>query len=234
MEHYNIIITDLTRYGTLYCVAGWDVERERMIRPEPPGANAAAEASRFWDTNFAGDGQVFAVGNKVQLTASTPPAHFPFPHATEDRIVAAGSNITVLEHLNTSQIIHQVGESVSTSPSDAFGGHLIRSQNGKAYVPAGAACPSLGAIEIEPDAIRFYSETTGNGRLRLRAVVQHQGHGYDFSVPADAAYRRFTQGQMAALEADANASDSIHIRLGLSRPFAAVPCYAQINGLLFL
>lgn len=233
MGQYNLIITDLTRYGTLYCVAGWDIERERMIRPEPPGADSATEASRFWETGFAGDGQVFAVGNRVQLTASTPPVHFPFPHATEDRIVV-GSNITVLEHLNTSQIVDRVQESVSASPLDAFGGHLIRSHNGKSYVPAGAVCPSLGAIEIEPDAISFYSETTDNGRVRLRAVVQHQGHDYDFSVPADAANRRFSQGQITALEADAEASDLIHLRLGLSRPFGAVPCYAQINGLLFL
>ncbi|MCF6115131.1 MULTISPECIES: dual OB domain-containing protein [Mesorhizobium] len=236
MAEYSLIITDVTRYGSLYCVAGWDVGRQRMIRPEPPGANAAVEASRFWDGDFAGDGQVFAFGNKVLIAATKPPDHFPFPHATEDRIVVAGSNIAVLERLNTTQIVQSIAESVSASPLKAFGGHLVRAQSGKAQVPAGTNTASLGAIEIEPDEISFYSDVAANGRRRLRAVVEYEGLDYDFSVPADAAYRRFIDGEIAALKADAHASELIHVRLGLCRPFAAMPhsCYAQVNGLLFL
>ncbi len=54
---YEIIVTDVTCYGSLFCVAGWDRLIGRMIRPEPPGANAADEASRFWNSGYGGAGK---------------------------------------------------------------------------------------------------------------------------------------------------------------------------------
>jgi hypothetical protein len=47
LANYEIIVTDVTRYGSLYCIAGWDFRNSVMIRPEPSTANAVAEASRF-------------------------------------------------------------------------------------------------------------------------------------------------------------------------------------------
>lgn len=87
---YEIIVTDVTCYGSLYCVAGWDRLTGQMIRPEPPGANAADEASRFWNAGYAGPGKTFAVGNVVTLIATDALPDFLFPHATEDRIVDMG------------------------------------------------------------------------------------------------------------------------------------------------
>jgi hypothetical protein len=87
MATYQIVVTDVTCYGSLYCVAGWDLHADCMIRPEPPRANMASEASKFWDGRFAGPGQFFSVGNVVRFDAAPPPANFLFPHATEDRIV---------------------------------------------------------------------------------------------------------------------------------------------------
>ncbi len=88
MPTYDLIITDVTCYGDLFCVAGWDMNNGGMIRPEPPTANAVAEASRFWSAQHAGPGKFFAVGNRVQFDAAMPPANFPFPHATEDRVAS--------------------------------------------------------------------------------------------------------------------------------------------------
>jgi hypothetical protein len=39
---YRIIVTEVTNYGNLYCVAGWDLEQNAMVRPEPAPAS-------FWD-----------------------------------------------------------------------------------------------------------------------------------------------------------------------------------------
>src|SRR5229473_5127142 len=96
MPTYEIVVTDVTCYGTLYCVAGWDRRAGRMIRPEPPAANMVSEPSKFWDGRFAGPGRTFSIGNIVRVIASPPPQDFPFPHATEDRIVGAGTQMQVL------------------------------------------------------------------------------------------------------------------------------------------
>ena len=236
MPNYELIITDVTRDGDLFCVAGWDLNNGGMIRPEPPTANAVAEASRFWTDQHAGAGKFFAVGNRVRFDAAIPPANFPFPHATEDRVVIAGNNSAVLGQMTVAQIAQAVAAGVSGSIDQAFGGHLQRAYSGKAHVVAGIQTGSLDAILIQPGSISFYEDNPSPGKRRLRALIDQAGVEYDFSVPADAARSRFLAGGVAALEADAAASQSIHVRLGLCRPFAAMPnsCYAQVNGLYFL
>jgi hypothetical protein len=233
---YELIITDVTCYGRLYCVAGWDRDDSGMVRPEPPGANNAVEASRFWGAQDAGPGKFFSVGNVVRFEASAPPQGFSYPHATEDRIFVSGSKSAVVKQFTPNQLVRSVAAGVSPSLEEAFGGKLIRTHSGKAYVAAGEQVCSLDAIEIEPDQVSFYAEVTGAGKQKLRAVIEDDGVEYDLSVPADAARTRFLAGGVAALEADAKASNLIHVRLGLCRPFAAMPdsCYAQVNGLYFL
>lgn len=234
MATYNLIVTDVTRYNDLFCVAGWDLDNGGMIRPEPQTAKVAAEASRFWTDEHAGPDKLFAVGNVVRFDAALPPADFPFPHATEDRL-AILKNCSVVSQMKATEIVSTVAPGVSASLDAAFGGQLHRANSGKSYVVAGAQICSLDAINIAPASISFY-EDIYNGKRRLRTRIDHDGVTYDFSVPADAARNRFLAGGVAALEADAAGSQTIHVRLGLSRPFADIPnsCYAQINGLYFL
>lgn len=236
MAIHEIVITDVTCYGSLFCVAGWDLNNGVIIRPEPPTANTTAEASRFWSDQCAGPGKFFSVGNVVQIDVSLPPANFPFPHATEDRLVVLGTNNVVLRKMTEPQMVQAIGPNVSASAAMAFEGQLQRANSGKAHVAAGTQTRSLDAINIAPGEIRFHEDTPSSGKRRLRAVVKQGGIGLDFSVPADAARSRFLTAGVAALNADATASQSIHVRLGLCRPFAAMPnsCYAQINGLFFL
>lgn len=236
MATYKLIITDVTRYGTLYCVAGWNLDTGGMVRPEPASANAATEASRFWDAQIAGPGKLFSVGNVVRFEAAAPPQNFPYPHATEDRIFSAEPKPALLKRLTPDQLVQSVAAGVSPSLRDAFGGKLVRTQNGKAYVAAGEQTGSLDAIEIKPDQIHLYEEVTGTAKRRLRAVIEQDGVDYDLSVPADEARTRFLASGAPALQAAANASALIHVRVGLCRPFAAMPntCYAQVNGLYFL
>ena len=236
MPTYDIVVTDVTRYGSLYCVAGWDLGAGVMIRPEPPGANNAAEASRFWNENNAGPGKFFAVGNRVQFNAAKPPAEFPFPHATEDRIVVLGETSKVVEKITEADIVQTVAQGLSASLAQAFGGHLQRAPSGKAYVAAGTQTRSLDAIEVIPASIKFYEENQGPNKRRLRARLHQNGVIFDLSVPADAARTCFLTNGVAALTQDVQNSARIHVRLGLCRPFAAMPnsCYAQVNGLYFL
>lgn len=126
MPTYNLIITDVTRYGDLFCVAGWDLDNGGMIRPEPPTANTEDEASRFWTERDAGPGKFFAVGNRVRFDAAIAPANFPFPHATEDRIFVVGNNSAVLDQMTLVQIARLVAPGVTVSLDEAFGGQLQR------------------------------------------------------------------------------------------------------------
>ncbi len=236
MAIYNLCITDVTCYGALYCVAGWDIDDGGMVRPEPPGTDPSHEPSRFWGAQFAGPEKICAVGNIVRFDASAPPKSFPFPHATEDRIVTAGSQLKIVQALSPAQLVEAVADSVSASLQDVFEGHLVRAHSGKAYVPANIKTNSLGAIEIDPGQITFYEEVTDAGKRRLRAVIDENGVDYDLSVPADLARTRFLTAGVGALQADANSCDTIHVRVGLCRPSPNIPdaCYAQVNGLYFV
>ena len=206
------------------------------MRPEPPGANATFEASRFWGAQFAGSGRIFSVGNIVRFEAASPPQDSPFPHATEDRIVSREAKLEIVGQLTPDRLIQSVAAGTSRSLKDAFGGRLIRANSGKAYVASGERTCSLGAIDLDPDQIRFYSEVTQKGKRRLRAVIHQNDGDYDLSVPADAARLSFLAGGVTAVQTEAKSSSAIHVRVGLCRPFAAMPdCrYAQVNGLYFL
>lgn len=231
MANYQILVTDVTCYGDLRCVAGWDVDRGRMIRPEPPTASAA-EASKFWDGRFAGAGQIFSVGNIVRFEAADPPANFLFPHATEDRLVVEGTDIQNARSLNLREMIASVAGSRSATLSDAFDGGLIRPNSGKAYVQSGHRGRSLGAIEIRADEIAFHEVYDGKRKLRARLSIDQTT--YNLSVTSDALRRRWRTGGLQALEEDRKKSDRIHVRVGLARPLSGGQCYAQINGAYFL
>ncbi|MER8404220.1 hypothetical protein [Mesorhizobium sp. M0185] len=236
MTTYEIIVTDVTRYGTLYCVAGWDRIRGGMIRPEPSGAIAANEPSRFWDGQHAGPNRTFAVGNIVRFDANAPAANFQFPHATEDRILVAGQPIMLVGQQTVAQTAQAVAGGISPTLEAAFNNGLIRAASNKAHVPIGYNGRSLGAIEIAPNQIQFYVQSFDPAKPQLRSRITVGNNLYDLSVPADAAKSRWQGQGLAGLQADAQASMRIHVRVGLSRPFAAMPnsCYSQVNGLYFL
>jgi hypothetical protein len=234
MAQYEILVTDVTCYGDLYCVAGWDRVTGMMIRPEPFGANSASEVSRFWDASFAGPGRVFSIGNIVRFEAANPPQDFPFPHRTEDRIVDQSMTPVVVATLTIPQLEAAIAAKVSPSLQSSFGGALARDVSGKASVPAGHRTHSLDSVQIAPENIEFHQTKFQNKPPKLRARITQSGIIYDLPVTADAARRRWLAGGVSGLQADANACRRIHVRIGLSRPFADKPCYVQVNGLFFI
>jgi hypothetical protein len=233
---YKIIVTDVTCYGDRFCVAGWDPGARAMIRPEPPGADPAIEATRFWDWRFAGPGKFFSVGSVVEFDASPPPPDFPFPHSTEDRIVDWAQPKQTLRNLDNAQMVQAVAAGVSPTMMAAFDGALIREVSGKAYVPTGSPVRSLGAIEVAAKQISFHEESYQGNKPKLRAYLTHDGRIYDLSVTADAVRTRWKAAGLAGLQADARESNRVHVRVGLARPFAGKPneCYSQVNGACFL
>lgn len=231
MPDYELVVTDVTTYGDRYCIAGWDVGRQQMIRPEPPDTDAANEPSRFWTGEWAGPGRFFDVGNVVRFEANPPPPNFPFPHATEDRVWVRPLANVPIGKLTAAEVVATVG--VSAGLGIAFGGGLVRAPSGKAYVPRDFAGPSLGAITVQTNQISIFENTTDPAKPKLRAHLTEGGVRYDLALTSDAARTRWLAAGLAALQADIGASAHVHIRLGLSRPFWGQPneCYAQINGL---
>jgi hypothetical protein len=207
-----------------------------MIRPEPPGANAGDEASRFWNSGYAGPGKTFAVGNVVSLVATDALPDFLFPHATEDRIVDMGTPMKVLQTLDAQGMAAAIAAGVSSSLTLAFDGALVRAASRKVYVPTGNLGRSLGAIEIPSTDITFFEHRWRDEKPKLRARVTSAGQIFDLSVPAEAARARWRAAGLAELKADVQASSRVHVRAGLSRPMSSKPneCYSQVNGVVFL
>jgi hypothetical protein len=89
---------------------------------------------------------------------------------------------------------------------------------------------------VSPGQIDFFEDTYQGNKPKLRADLTIAAVDYDLSVPADAARTRWKAAGLAGLQADLEASRRVHLRVGLSRPFPAMPnqCYAQINWIYFL
>jgi hypothetical protein len=194
------------------------------------------QESRFWNSDYAGPGKIFAVGNVVTLVAADPLPDFLFPHATEDRIVDMGTPMKVWQTLDAEGMAAAVAAGVSGSLTFAFDGALVRAPSRKAYVPTGNIGRSLGAIEVLPADITFFEHRWGEEKPKLRARVTSAEQIFDLSVPAEAARARWRSAGLAALKADVQACNRVHIRAGLSRPMPSKPneCYSQVNGVVFL
>ncbi len=76
----QILITDLTDYNDLHCVAGFNVSTKTMVRPEP-------HAGGFWQKHLAGRGTTLFPGNLVEIEGTSPIPPTPYPHFTEDRVL---------------------------------------------------------------------------------------------------------------------------------------------------
>src|SRR5262249_36321942 len=128
------------------------------------------------------------------------------------------------------------GAGVSLAVGEAFDGALVMPVSGKAYMPRDQRARSLGAVQIQPAQVHFFENRYDPARPKLRARLANDGRQYDLSVTAAAARTRWQANGLGALQADAAASNRLHVRLGLSRPFPAMPdqCYVQMNGVYFL
>ncbi|WDR00450.1 hypothetical protein PSC71_06715 [Devosia sp. J2-20] len=224
---YRVLVTEVTNYGTLFCVAGWDIGRSEMIRPEPQGSNAHQEASRFWSAEMAGPDRILAVGNIVRFDADSPPATFAYPHATEDRVVTA-AGVTVEAQVSAKKMISAVAGSVSTSLPAMFNG-FQRQANGKAFVPGGTLGSSLGAIELDSSRVKFFVNEF-NGSKKLRVKIQDDVASYDLGVTSDELRSLWRTSGVASLNEMCAQASLVHIRAGLARPFPEGRCYVQLNG----
>ncbi|MGN6365893.1 dual OB domain-containing protein [Asticcacaulis taihuensis] len=233
MAQYEMVVTDVTAYGPLFCVAGWDVARGKMIRPEPPTTNPAYNPTRFWDASVAGPGQFFSLGNVVKFEAALPQPNFPFPHATEDRVLSALGARSVVKKLTPVQLVSTVAASVSPSIGDIYNEKLTVASSGKAFVIIGEKVSSLGAIEVNSKNIVFHEDRYDPSKPKLRAYIHDGVRQYDLSITSNDVKSIWNQNGLDGVNASLGKYSKAHVRIGLSRPFPAMPeqCYVQINGM---
>ena len=219
---YQVIITDVTDYGTQHCVAGWDIPGQRIIRPEPAPAS-------FWQPDFVGAERPFWPGNVVEFEAATPQKQ-TYPHATEDVVVDI-KTIRKVDAVALADLPGRVANSVAPSLQAIFGDSLQISGS-TAYVLADTNCSSLGAVEIARDAIQIFEDTRYQKR-RLRGMVRVGAANLKMSITGSILRRIFLSEGLAGISAIFPAGGQIHMRIGLARPFDERPnkCYVQINGI---
>jgi hypothetical protein len=115
-----------------------------MVRPEPA-------PQEFWPAKYIGRDRIFWPGHVVEFEATKPPNQ-PHPHATEDVVVKLESLQKTGDKGRT--LVGAVRDSVAPNLKVLFGRNLQR-QNQSAYVLLGTKCPSLGAIEINRNDLKF-------------------------------------------------------------------------------
>lgn len=214
------MVTEVTIYRDLRCVAGLELETGRMIRPEP-------EPGGFWPALLCGENTTFHPGHLVNFHGEAPPTEYP--HRTED-IVVRGDPWREAK-LTDEQFREHLAKSIVHSPQAVFGQHL-EFDNDKAFVRRGAICGSLACIEIGRHDLHLL-DATYKGKHTLRASLAVMGVPLQLSVAAkNFKQAHFRDGFQAAKNLLAGAQ-RYHVRLGLARAWPEHPeqCYLQINGI---
>lgn len=225
MERFRVLITDLTNYGNLHCVAGWDIDRKKMVRPEP-------HAGGFWEQTYCGAGKPFAPGNIVTFEAAPPNPKTALPHLNEDMVVAA-KTIKLEKTLSRISFSTDLAKISALNREKAFA-PPVEFANGKAFVRTGTNHTSLVGLAIPSGEVSFTTEKFGDKPPKPRCLIAVPNKApLNLSIAATDLRDIFKkQGDSGLTQLFAGKHD-LHIRLGLARGWGAYPdrCYMQVNGI---
>jgi hypothetical protein len=219
--HVSMIVTDVTKVGDERCVAGWDLARRRMIRPEPrPGD--------FWPPALTESGAPFEIGAVASYSIRSEEPATRFPHRTEDKIV--DGDVVRLRAPNLGSSIQILRSIASPTIQHVFGGN-VRVENERAFVKLDTQCASLGSVNIRRHEFAVFEDVI-EGKKRLRGRLQiGNAVAYPTITAIDLRSLHRKQG-FPAVQRQLARSSILHLRLGLSRLFTGIDgrCYLQING----
>jgi hypothetical protein len=218
----EILITDVTEMGTdTYCVAGWDVAANRMVRPLPNASN--------WSSALVAQHGI--VSGRLIRAVTKGLSNGIFPHRTEDTPIDPASI-----HAMKGVFSDWLGESAPHVALDLEAGFAKLLKWNKVWggVRQGvhtlprAQCSSLVSVQV-PKANVTFSEVFG----KLKATVNDGAASYQLTVSSKELKEAWRSGGLAAVNNAIPARDRLHIRVGLARPFDDPPkCYAMLNGAL--
>jgi hypothetical protein len=224
MPEYQLLITDITNYGDLRCVAGWDLDRNKMIRPEP-------HREGFWQSTMVSPAGPFEIGKTAKFKAKKPNPSTAYPHFTEDRVVEGAVKTGTPPAGRTNILKHAAFSSLD----ELFDGNLVV-DGFKGHVPVGAECRSLGGLIVDTKGVQIESYCNSFGKNRLRLRFTTRGTALAPNITSSQAYARHAAGELGAVNREIASASKLILRVGLARAFEAMPnrCYLQINGLAIL
>lgn len=222
----RLIITDVTEmHGGNFCVAGWDAQAQRMVRPLPNGGNWTAGRLQQHGVTPGASLDVVPTG---QQHAST------LPHRTEDTPV----QIAGIQLVNAGPIGWLAAGAPPTYPTvdQAFGGHLAHSSVWKGarrgvHVAEHAQTTSLSAVRLAVGCLTIF-ENNYKGKLSLRAYLDDGNARYNLPVVAKGLREAYRINGVAGVTQLLPANGDVHVRLGLARAWPGQPgrCSLMING----
>lgn len=224
-NEFKVLITDVTHMnGDRLCVAGWDMDTKKLVRPLLPKRQHWIAMHKIVVGNIV----VFTRIDGVALTSDNP-------HKAEDVLVAEKYEIQDTTY-NDEEIHDEVKTSLMDSPSEYFQFEL-----GEQYTRPKTLCQSLGGIKISATNLNFY-EKSWNGEIpQLRGRFNASNRNYNFSVTSVQVRKIWDEVGVSELNNLVKKYKNLHLRLGLARAWAqsgAPPgsekCYCQLNGVLFL
>lgn len=225
----DILITDATVMGEggRLCIAGWDFENLRMVRPLPDGHHWLPEVVDSLGLAPGVTIRVLPVGGSSR----------DFPHRTEDLPIVSGSVRVVGNGFH--EWTGSAGPGVASTIGAGFAGNVCH--NGEyrgvlqgVHVMPGTRCPSLAAINIPQTQIRLFEDSYG----ALKAEVNDNASNYCVKVTSKRIRDAWNGGGLSAAIATLPARSLLHVRLGLAHPFARPnaddpqKCYMMLNGIL--
>lgn len=222
----ELIVTELTNIGTHHCVAAWDNDSKKMVRPMPD--------SNYWPEALVARyglqvGSVFECEYVEGLNRN-------FPHKTEDQQISSAS-ITVTGHNFWAR--NSFRPPSNKSIAEVFDNY-VRQQSAwnrkkKVYVPEGTKCRSLGSVEVASAKFEFFEERYHDDPPKLRACVRESIlNAYNLSVTCSSIRNQWSSDGVKQLNKFFRSHPTLHLRIGLATAFSGMPekCSVQLNGII--
>lgn len=215
----QIIVSDVTRLGHKdVCVAGWDEQAARMVRP-------LAAVGKHWPLAMA-DSRLVHAGAIIEFEPATVHNDRGTPHATEDLVVSG--SLRRIGSIPIAALPGQLAGSVSSSVAEIFSGKLMDNR-----VPAGADCSSLGAVEVNAARMGF-DVRAWDGDQKMRCwFYDSANQRYSFAVSALDLNADFHSRGLDAVMRRKQRFRRCHLRIGLTHPYEDGLCVPMVNGAYF-
>jgi hypothetical protein len=221
----QLLITEVTEiHRGVYCVAAWDIDGRRVVRPLPDGIN--------WTAAQIGDHRVVP-GARITVQPNRIHPRGNYPHRTEDLPV----DPVLIERLADAPAdwFGPAAPPAAATLSGAFGGqlrhtHVWHGHRRGAFVPGGARVSSLHGVRIASRDLSFIEIDD-----RLRALLRDAEARYDLPVVSRALREVWRAEGVAAVRRTLPVDTALHVRIGLARgrDEYADKCYAMLNGVLW-
>ncbi len=220
----RLLITDITEmHHEHICMAGWDIDQKRMVRPLPNSPHWSATLIKKHG---------FTTGNLYYFAPTNESLSGHFPHKTEDTSVHA-FKIKSLPSPPQNWLSRTAPPTTATVDA-AFQGHIHISrtyrERATAFVPHGCQTRSLWGLKIDAQYLRFYEDDG-----KLKAQLQDAERIYGLPVTCLALRDIWRNHGIDAINAHIPQQASLHVRLGLARAWSDHPneCFVMINGVFW-